>query len=331
MKRKQALIFIITIVTLLATALPAGAADPVSATLTADKQDMTVGDPVALTLEVNHPAGTHVIIPPPDKNWGDVEVRSQSQTETVDNGDGTQTTRQTITITRFAPGEFETPPLTLTVSNSSGQTSEVVAAPVALNVTPILAEGDTTLNDIRPPVGLDVPPAWPMIAAGVALALVVAVVGVWLFRRWRYGRGLVDNRLPHQVALDELARIEGLKLAEQGQFKQHYSLVTDCLRAYLEAQFDIRAFDRTTAELKQRLAASALTTDHTRKFIGLFTESDLVKFAKLEPDLNMAQQLPSQARTLVLSTRPAPEPVNKNDTPQSFGSGPTQRPAEVIQ
>ncbi|MCB0197378.1 MAG: DUF4381 domain-containing protein [Anaerolineae bacterium] len=331
MKQKQALILIITVIALLATALPAWAAGPVSATLTSDRQDLTVGDPVELTLAVNHPSATHVIIPPLDKIWGDVEVRSQSQTETVDNGDGTQTTRQTITITRFAPGEFETPPLTVTVSDSSGQTSEAVAAPIALNVTPVLAEGDTTLNDIRPPVGLEVPPAWPLFAAGIVLALVVAVAGLWLYRRWRYGRGLVDNQLPHQVALDELARIEGLKLAEQGQFKQHYSLVTDCLRAYLEAQFDIRAFDRTTAELKQRLVASTLTAEHTHKFIGLFTESDLVKFAKLEPDLNMAQQLPSQARTLVLSTRPAPEPVNKNDTPQSFGSGPTQRPAEVTQ
>ena len=50
MKQKQALILIITIVALLTTALPAWAAGPVSVTLTADKNELTVGDPVKLTL-----------------------------------------------------------------------------------------------------------------------------------------------------------------------------------------------------------------------------------------------------------------------------------------
>ena len=331
MKQKQALILIITIVALLTTALPAWAAGPVSVTLTADKNELTVGDPVKLTLEVDHPAETHVIIPPLDKTWGDVEVRSQSKAETVDNGDGTQTTRETIEVTLFAPGEFQTPPLPVTLSDSSGQTTEEVAAPVSLVVTPVLAEGDTTLDDIRPQVGLDVPAAWPMILTGVVLAVVVVGGSFWLYRRWRSGRGLFDNRPPYQVALDELARVEGLKLAEQGQFKQHYSLVTDCLRTYLEDQFDVRAFDRTTAELKHSLAASTFSAEHARQWINLLAESDLVKFAKLEPDLDMARQLPGLARDLVTSTRPEPEPVTKNDTPRSLGSGPGQRPMEVPQ
>lgn len=330
MKQKQALMLIITIVVLLTTAIPVWAADPVAVTLTADKQELTVGDPVKLTLAVDHPAATHIIIPPLDKTWGDLEVRSQSKAETVDNSDGTQTTRQTIEVTLFAPGEFQTPPLPVTLSDNSGQTTEAVAAPVSLVVTPVLAEGDTTLDDIRPQVGMQVPVAWSLIVSGVVLAIIVVGAGVWLYRR-RRGRGLFDNRPPYQVALDELARIEGLRLAEQSQFKRHYSLVTDCLRTYLEDQFDIRAFDRTTAELKRSLAASALSAEHTRQWINLLTESDLVKFAKLEPDVDLARQLPGLARDLVTSTRPEPEPVKKNDTPRSLGSGPGQRPMEAAQ
>jgi hypothetical protein len=98
-----------------------------------------------------------------------------------------------------------------------------------------------------------------------------------------------------------------LGLPEQGQFKTHYTLVTDCLREYLENQFQLRAFDRTTSELGQILGQSDLAIEYRQPFIKLFRESDLVKFAKLVPEVEEARQLVEQARRLVEVTKPLPE------------------------
>ena len=64
---------------------------------------------------------------------------------------------------------------------------------------------------------------------------------------------------PDEPDTTRTARIEGLRLPEQGRFKQYYTLVTDCLRAYLEQPLQIHTFDRTTAELKVELHCSTLS------------------------------------------------------------------------
>jgi hypothetical protein len=176
------------------------------------------------------------------------------------------------------------------------------------------------------------PSMLPALMTGLAMATVAAGSGWWLYRRWRGKNGLgavVDNRPPYQVAYDELDRITELKLPEQGRLKAHYTLVTDCLRTYLEQQFSLHAFDRTTTELRMVLNQSPIAPDHTRRVINLFSESDLVKFAKLQPELAEARQLIDEARIVVTSTKPRPEPTNSENIDNSFGANQPPQQAEV--
>jgi len=331
MTKKPLLMLAIIVASILLLAGPVQAAGGIQATLSPNKGELTVGDPIELTLEVNHPAGVQVIIPQLEQTWGNFEVREQSQAETVPNNDGTETTRQIITVTLFEPGTFETPALPLTISDSSGQVTEELAAPASLTVVPVLAEGDTELNDIRPQVGMEIPAVWPAILLAVVIAGAVAGGGWWLYRRRQGGRlgKFVDNRPPYQVAFDELAHIASMKLPEKSQFKAHYTLTTDVLRTYIEKQFHVHAFDRTTTELRQSLAQSTMAPEHTRQFIDLFLDSDLVKFAKITPTLDESYQLIQWAGTLVELTRPKlePAPTNKPQKPTpNF-----QKPAEAVQ
>ncbi len=123
---------------------------PVTAVVIAPEGPFTVGDPVELQLAVTHPAGYHVIQPELPETWGDFLVKSQSPATTVTLDDGSEMTMFVIDTRLFAPGEFSTPPLTVSVTDGTGQLSEVTAAPVPVILTSVLVEGDSELRDIKP-------------------------------------------------------------------------------------------------------------------------------------------------------------------------------------
>jgi hypothetical protein len=320
-KRKLVLLAFLLIVVTVLLALPAQAAEGVKATLTASQTELTVGDPVQLTLTVTRPAGSQVIFPKLDQQWGQFEVQNQAPVTTVTNPDGSQTSTQIITVTLFDLGSFETPALPLTISTGQGQVTEETDPSVSLTVTPTRAQDNTALKDIRPQAGMKVATPWPLLAAVVLALLAVAGGGWWLYRRWR-GQplfGAVANRPAYQVAFTELARIAALRLPDQGRFKEHYTLVTDCLRTYLEQQFNLHVFERTTFELKTILRGSVLSPDQTRQFLELFSDSDLVKFAKVTPELDEAHILIDRTRHLVEITRPTPEAGGGEKLKQTLG------------
>jgi hypothetical protein len=332
-KREFILLAFLLIVMTALLALPAQAAEGIKATLTASQTELTVGDSVQLTLAVIHPAGSQVIFPKLDQPWGQFEVQNQAPVTTVANPDGSQTTTQIITVTLFDLGSFETPALPLTISAGQGQVIEETAPSVSLTVTPTRTQDDTALKDIRPQADMKAPSQWPLLAAALLAVLAVAGGGWWLYRRWR-GQplfGAAANRPAYQVAFTELARIAALRLPDQGQFKEHYTLVTDCLRTYLEQQFNLHVFERTTFELKTILRGSVLSPDQTRQCLDLFADSDLVKFAKITPELDEAYVLLERTHHLVEITRPAPEASEGEKFNQAFGPQQAHQTAEVLQ
>jgi hypothetical protein len=323
---------VVTATLLLGRVLPVVADDGVELSLTPSTQELTVGDPVALTLEVHHPAGYQVIIPKLEQAWGPFEVRSQSQSATMAHNDGTETTSQVIEVTLFDLGEFETPSLALTISDGAGEVAEYVVPAIALAVVPTLSEQDSELRDIKPQAAMSAPPLLPWIAGGLGLAALAATVGWWAIRRWQgkpfFMGPAAENRPPWQVAYDELARIERLSLLEKGWFKEYYTLITETLRTYLENQLDLRVSDRTASELKPVLRQSDIDTEVTRQILALFAESDLAKFAKFTPDVDEARGATSAARSIIDQTRPKPkqEAMMAGEEPSADDSGAPQAP-----
>lgn len=298
--------FIAAIVFLLSPAL-ALADEPTKAWLATEAQGVTVGDPVQLVLTVVHPEDHYVILPELEQAWGDFVVHSQAPPTTVANGDGTATTSQVIDVRLFAPGSFGTPPLEVTASGSDGQPYTVHVTPANVIVSSVLVEGDTELRDIKPQADLPFAALMPWVIGGLALLTILAcIAGVVLWRRRRAATAAADNRPPHQVALDELVRIEQLRLPEKGRFKKHYTLVSDCVRVYGERSFGIPVLERTTSEVRAGLKATDLSPALRHSLLGLLGESDLVKFARFTPDVPSANLAIARARHIVDETRPRP-------------------------
>ncbi len=284
-----------------------GAQGPVTATVLGPESPYTatVGDPLELTLVVTHPAGYQVIAPELGEQWGDFIVRSVSPATTAANADGTETTIMAIDARVFAPGEFSTPPLPVTVTDGAGQLLEVTAAPSPVTITSVLVEGDTELRDIKPQAQMPFTNLLPWLAGGLLLALVAG--GAYLFwqrRQARLALAAVDNRLPHEIALDELDRIARLGLPEQKLFKEHYSMVSDTVRLYLERTYDIPMMERTTSEISGELKRTAMDRGTQRRVVSFLQESDLVKFSDIVPSEADAYELIAQGRMIVETTKP---------------------------
>jgi hypothetical protein len=236
----------------------AGAQDngPVTATLSAPDGQLTVGDPIQLTLALTHPAGYQVILPALPDAWGDFTIvagfrRPRPRPTT----DGSETTTALIDARLFQPGDFNTPALEVSVTDGLGGLQKVMAAPVAVSIASVLQEGDcaarhqTAGHAALPRLcGRGSRPRWSLLQQQLPCSCGRPAVVV---------KVAVDNRLAHQVALDGLTIIEGLRLPEQGRFKEHYTLVSDTVRVYMERRYGVPTLERTTGEIAPTWPAPA--------------------------------------------------------------------------
>jgi hypothetical protein len=286
-----------------------------------DEGEFTVGDLITLRLEVTHPSDSRVTLPNIEQEWGSFEVVRQTGQDTVRNDDGSATTRKDIVVQLFEPGQYETPRLVVTHRKADSTTEELSTPLIPLRISSVLVEGDEDLRALKSQVNLPVPPLWPWILGALVLAAVTGGGLFWagrrLYNRWwpkpvTVAEPVVafDPRPPEAIALAELDRIETLNLPANAQLKEHYSLVTDCLRRYIEDRYQIPALEQTTHEIKRAFDHTGLIhPQHTREFVVLFEYSDLVKFARVTPPATDAYQIIDGARRLVHDTTPVPEPL----------------------
>ena len=308
------LILILTLTVVSVRSLRAQFSDDIDIVFTVAQQDeIRVGDLLEATLSVRHPKGYRVVFPTLPQVWGDYEVREQHLPQTIDNKDGSETTSQTLIITLFAPGTYQTPGIDLQILAANEQPIERAVPQLSLTVLSLLGPDEPELRDIKPQADLQPPWPWAWIVGGWLLAIILLLLLLWLYRWWR-ARGaetpsifvptpVIDTRPAYIIALEELDRIERLDLPGQGRFKEFYSLVTDCLRFYLGGMYHIPAIDLTTTETRLALQRSPLAPEHSSAFIGLFTEGDLVKFARFVPPRDKVLSVIDQARALVEATK----------------------------
>lgn len=327
---------VLWVVVAFTAAMPPGAAvaqdgprSDIRVSFTADRASLTVGDLVTLTLEVTHPAGHVVAVPRLGPEWGSFEVVSQSPTQTDSNSGGAETTRQRIEVTLFAPGTFETPELPISVHGPDGGVERVFPSPVQLTVDSVLSSSDETLRDIRLPADLS-PPLWkqPAALAVAALTVLVVLVPVAYFIYRRRSRGdfrpgpTVDARTPWETALQEIDRTERLGLPGDGRFKEHYTLVSGVVKAYVRAMYlenagRSDAAEMTTEEIEAAIEQSSLDRGNARLVTDLLFEADLVRFSSYVPSESRAYEALRLARDIVEGTRRASEEAARREGAQS--------------
>jgi len=285
----------------------------------------TVGDPIPLRLRASYRAGFEVVLPELPAQWGPFEVREQALLDPVAQENGDFIVVREATVVLWSPGEHETLPFAVGYRMDGGEPGQVRVPPITITVASVLPEGEggqdgsVEKHDLKPQVSLPEPPVWPWLLLSMLAAALLSQGVRWLINRLQRTKSAEpgvqveekDERFPEEIAYDELDRITTLDLPAQGEFKRHYTLVTDCARVYVEGIYHVPAMDRTTAELLAAMRSERITGEPLSLLRPLLEDADLVKFAKLEPSVKQARAAIVQARQMVDVTKPERTPVDE--------------------
>jgi hypothetical protein len=110
------------------------------------------------------------------------------------------------------------------------------------------------------------------------------------------------------MALEAIARIEASPMLERGQVKEYHIEVSEILRTYIEACFHVPSLEMTTREVVDGLhgaGAQGQFIDGLRRFLD---QCDMVKFAKVRPELEASREILELGRELVTGSVPDPAP-----------------------
>ena len=143
----------------------------------------------------------------------------------------------------------------------------------------------------------------------IILGLVVIAAAYLLFRYIRYrrenrdffGKPVVKDP-PHIIALRALDKLSREKLWQNGKEKLFYTGITDTLREYIEARYNVSAMEKTSGEIMESLKDKSIEEKQYRELDELFKTADLVKFAKYIPQVHENEEAIPVAVRFVNST-----------------------------
>ncbi len=124
------------------------------------------------------------------------------------------------------------------------------------------------------------------------LVLILLAVAIYLLKRYLAARGRSLSDLfktpppppPHIEAINALEGLHNQKLWQNSKYKEYYSSITDILRHYIERRYDISAMEMTSDEILDAIRGVDIPQKCSMNLASLLRDSDLVKFAKAEPE-----------------------------------------------
>ena len=157
--------------------------------------------------------------------------------------------------------------------------------------------------------------------------LIVLLIIAGLYLRWRKRQQpavipeeIKPEPLPHEWAMQALDDLEARKLWQGGEIKEHYSILTAILREYLERRYGIHALEQTSDEIIGQLRAQLLSKELLEDTAELLSVSDMIKFAKANPGMDIHTTTILRVRNFVGETMFVPPVEEMNDKTVTDGS-----------
>jgi hypothetical protein len=268
---------------------------PVQAGTTIERDTVTVGDVVKLTVRIRAPHGATINFPTAVDSLGPVQSLAPP---TVTDGADTASAADRIATYRLSAWDIGQQPIKLgdvLVQTDEGERRVALSLP-SLFVKSVLP-ADTTLRipkPARPLIEMGAPIPWWWWVVAAVVALIIGLLAWWWARRNRRDAVTGD---PYADAKTAFERVEKLRLIEAGEPGRHAALMTDVLRRYLAERFENISLAQTSHELLT--AARGVPTVSHEAMRTLLSAVDPVKFAAAPLGADRARAIGEEAKTIV--------------------------------
>jgi hypothetical protein len=293
---------------------------PVKLTVTVDKVQAAIAEPIRLTVTAVAPDWVEVTLPEVAKELSGLEVVETSVAMPMASVDGRRQWSQGYTLEAYAGGEYQIPSLGVAYSDSGNadqgttsqpaQSGEVKSEPISIAIaSAIEGEADpSAFRDIKPlaAVKLDRSRAWLW---WVASLLVLGLASALIWRR----RGGQDQAAevviaPHEWAFGQLDQLLSDDLIRRGEVHEYYFRLSGITREYIERRFQVSAPEMTTEEFLIQVGDARYLDESQKQALAMFLGAcDLVKFAKHEPSSTEIDHAFDAAKEFVSQTAPLSE------------------------
>lgn len=119
----------------------------------------------------------------------------------------------------------------------------------------------------------------------------------------------VSALTPWDAAYARLEELRERQWPKAGRFEPYYVELSDILRQYIEARFDLHAPEQTTPEFLAEASQTGRLSERRRELLArLLRHSDRVKFALYEPSLEQMDKSFDMVHAFVRHTAPPAEP-----------------------
>ncbi len=291
---------------------PAQALPGVEVRIQAEPLQATVGDPIQIDLDVTLPHGFRLQFPALPPELGDFTVLDVDPGPSVpsmpapgkatapvpgrsagsqESGTGRHQVR--IVVAAYKPGEFDFPPLTLTLKDPEGREFQVSSPAVKILIESVLEHEEPDLRDLKRQAQIEEPGSWLW---WTALGLPVLALLLLLVRRRLKRHPELAQRTaarpeadPLDVAESELKALILRGLPEKGMAKEFYVQLSEIVKRALESSYETQTVEKTTTEIVGALAGASATgrpypdPENLERIETLLLSCDMVKFARYVP------------------------------------------------
>jgi hypothetical protein len=271
-------------------ATPAVVQSPLVIKATVDKQQILIGQPIQLMLEVTAPAGSSGVVWPELDSLPHFEWVEKHPVDSVIHPDS-RYYRQYLTVTSFDSGAWAIPRLPFIAGNK-----KYFSDSVRIEVGYTKIDPNKDYHDIKDII--DVPNPWAKWIVWVVALVTIGALAlvVWLVRKkkiWKIlgGAAAAAPRLsPYEEAIRQLEELEKQHLPENGSVKVYYTRLGEIFRYYLFRQMGISSLAETSEELIGQIRRLPVSGQQFAEMAEMLRMSDFVKFAKYQPGISDSEQ-----------------------------------------
>lgn len=258
-----------------------------------DSTKVKIGAQVNYTIEIEADTTQQVVFPE-TQTFSPLEVIEFYETDTLKNNDKYRLIKK-YGLTQFDSGWYQIPRQKILIDELSvfSDSIYVYFQDVAVDTT------KQKLFDIKPIIEVEKPKSktWLYILIGLLIAAIIAALLYWFI--WRKKPLTEEEKIaqlpPFERAKVELQKLDNSKFLIQDQTKEYYSELTRILRSFIDEKVYDRAMESTSGELVEHLEMLEeakqlkITKEIIQQINTIFRRADLAKFAKQDPDIDLAK------------------------------------------